>query len=86
MNLYNGKYYECDEKSRVSGKIHDLLDAVMAELGCTNDAQLARVLGLKPPEISKLRHRTVPLSAAKLARIAEGTGWSIYEIREILGA
>jgi antitoxin HigA-1 len=86
MNLYNGKYYECNEASRVSGKINELLDAMQIKLNCTNDAQLARVLGFARPEISKLRHRVVPLSAAKLARIAEATGWSIYTIREILGA
>lgn len=85
QQLFNGKYYKADEASCASAKIHTLLKEVQLELGCKNDAQLARVLGLNAPDISKMRNRKNPLSCHKMIRISEATGWSIYKIREILG-
>jgi hypothetical protein len=86
QQLYNGEFYKCTEEKRVSAKINELLNSVQMKLHCGNDAQLARALNFAPPEISKLRHRVIPLSAAKLARISEATGWSVYQIRDILKA
>ena len=86
MNLYNGKFYETDEACLASARIGTLLKTLQEELGCKNDAQLSKVLGITPGQISKLRHRVQPLSHLKMVRIAEATGWSIYKIREILGA
>ncbi len=85
QQLYNGKYYDCNEASRASAKIHTLLKELQLELGCKNDSQLAVKLKLNKPDISKLRNRKYPLSHLKMVRMAEATGWSIYKIREILG-
>lgn len=86
QQLYNGKFYETDDACLAAAKIGTLLKQVQVELNLKNDAELSRVLKITPGQISKLRHRVQPLSHLKMVRISEATGWSIYKIREILGA
>lgn len=62
-----------------------LLDKMIDRLDLKNDAALSRVLQLAPPVISKLRHGRLPFGAAHQIRAHEVTGWSIAEIKEILG-
>lgn len=62
-----------------------LLDRVRETLHLTNDAALARTLHVRPPVLSKIRHRRTPVSASLLIRIHEETNLSIAELRELLG-
>lgn len=62
-----------------------LLDGLIVHLELKNDAALARVLELAPPMISKLRHFTLPVSAAVLVRMHEVSGLSIRDLRLLMG-
>lgn len=62
-----------------------LLDSVRDALQLTNDAALARTLQVRPPVLSKIRHRRTPVSASLLIRIHEETNFSIAKLRELLG-
>jgi hypothetical protein len=62
-----------------------LLDGLIIHLGLKNDAALARALELAPPMISKLRHFTLPVSAAVLLRMHEVSGLSIFDLRLLMG-
>ena len=60
-----------------------LLDALIQKLGLKNDAALSRALEVRPPVISKIRHRTLPVGASLLIRMHEVTDLSIRELREL---
>lgn len=62
-----------------------LLDALVEHLGLKNDAALSRVLQMSPPWISKLRSKTLPVSAAVLVRMHDVTGLSIRDLRALMG-
>ena len=62
-----------------------ILDKMIDRLDLKNDAALSRVLKLAPPIVSKLRHGRLPFGAAHQIRAHEVTGWSIAEIKAILG-
>jgi len=62
-----------------------LLDAMEARLMLSSDAQLARLLELQPPLISKIRHRHLPVGAAFLIRLHEASGMTIADMRTLLG-
>ena len=62
-----------------------LLDALIQKLGLKNDATLSRALEVRPPVISKIRHRTLPVGASLLIRMHEVTDLSIRELRELMG-
>jgi len=62
-----------------------LLDALIQKLGLKNDAALSRALEVRPPVISKIRHRTLPVGASLLIRMHEVTDLSIRELRELMG-
>lgn len=66
------------------GNVNRLLDFVIDKLELRNDAALARLLGVPPPVISKLRHNTLPLGATIMLRIHEETGLKIRELRSYL--
>lgn len=66
------------------GDPNRLLDFVIDILGLRNDAALARALGVPPPVISKLRHRTLPLGATIMLRIHEETEVKIRELKSYL--
>jgi hypothetical protein len=63
----------------------DLLDAVQERLLLNNDAQLARLLDVQPPLISKIRNRHLPVGAAFLIRLHEASGLSIVDMRRLMG-
>lgn len=63
----------------------DLLDFLCTYLGVKNDAALARRLLVSAPIISKIRHNTLPVSAALLIRMHEVSGLSIYHLRACMG-
>ena len=61
-----------------------LLDALIQKLNLKNDAALSRALEVRPPVISKIRHRTLPVGASLLIRMHEVTDLSIRELRSVL--
>lgn len=62
-----------------------LLDTMHERLQLKNDAALARLLQLPPPVISKLRLRQASITAAILIRMHDITGWSISDMRSLMG-
>lgn len=62
-----------------------LLDGLIMHMGLKNDAALARALEIAPPLISKVRHRTLPVSAAVLIRMHDVSGLSIRDLRSLMG-
>jgi transcriptional regulator with XRE-family HTH domain len=62
-----------------------LLAAVSEHLNVKNDLQLARMLGISPPIISKIRHRKMVVGPSLLIRMHEITNLSIKELRALMG-
>lgn len=62
-----------------------LLDAVMARLGLKNDAALALVLEVSKPVLSKVRNRRCRISDPLLIRMHEEAGFSIKELKTLMG-
>ena len=62
-----------------------LLDALIQKLNLKNDAALSRALEVRPPVISKIRHRTLPVGASLLIRMHEVSDLSIAELRQLMG-
>lgn len=62
-----------------------LIDRLIEELRCKNDAGLCRKLYLPPPVISKLRRNRLPMSDTILVRMYDCTGISIDTLREWCG-
>lgn len=62
-----------------------LFDAIIKQLNLRNDAALSRLLNVAPPVISKIRHRKLTVGASLLIRMNEITGWSIKELRALMG-
>lgn len=58
---------------------------MIAKLGVTSDAALARALDVAPPTISKIRNRRAPISDGLLIRMHEETGLTIKELKAALG-
>ncbi len=65
--------------------VNDLLDHLIEQHKLKNDAALSRFLEVKPPVISKLRHRKMALGATLMVRIHEVTGMSIRDIKAAAG-
>lgn len=63
-----------------------LLEEVSEKLGAKNDAKLSVLLELNPPQISKIRTKSLAISPFILLRMAEATGWTIAHLRSILRA
>lgn len=64
---------------------NNLLDGLHANLRLKNDAQLARMLEVGPPVISKIRHRRLSVGGALLIRMHEVTGLKIDDLRSMMG-
>lgn len=62
-----------------------LLDAVIARLGLKNDLALSKHLEISSPTISKIRNGRCPVTAAVLIILHEATGFSIKELRFLMG-
>lgn len=63
----------------------DLLDVLIEFLGLKNDAALGRELQVSAPILSKIRHGSLPVSAAILIRMHEVSRLSIHELRACMG-
>lgn len=64
---------------------NQLLDSLLEHLRLKNDAALSRALEVAPPVISKIRHRRLPVSASMLIRMHEVTGFTIRDLRFLMG-
>lgn len=62
-----------------------LLDVLLENHRLKNDAALARMLGVAPPVISKIRHRRLPVGASLLIRMHEVSGLNITDLRFLMG-
>ena len=62
-----------------------LLDALIFHLRLKNDSALARLLGVRPQRVSKIRRRANPVSAALLIRMSEISSFDVRELRQLLG-
>lgn len=63
---------------------HPLFDKVNDKMKYKYDSQLARMLGVKQPIISKIRHGKAPVSAAIMITIHKKVGLSILEIERLI--
>ena len=62
-----------------------LLNMLLRKLDLKNDAALGIELEIRPPLLSKIRNRRVPISAAVLIRMHEVSGLTIGELRALMG-
>jgi hypothetical protein len=61
------------------------IDTVLNEHGIKNDAQLALLLEVSPPVISKIRNGWMPLGPSLLISLHEATGRDIRSMKRALG-
>ena len=61
------------------------LDALEKRFGIKNDAAMALTLGLKAPQISKVRHKRLPVTHMFLMRVHEAFDLPVRELRTMLG-
>lgn len=62
-----------------------LLDSLIEKLSLKGDAGLSRALEVPPPDILKIRHKRLPVSASLLVRMHELSDLSINELRALMG-
>ena len=62
-----------------------MLAHVKEQLGAKNDKELADMLGVARPTLSKLRHRKISVGAALLLAIHDTSGLSIKELKRLMG-
>lgn len=79
--------HECFEKSSHLTLYNPalLLDALLRKLELSTDKELARVIGVTPSMISKIRTHSAPVSPGILIRINELTNVAIADIKAIIG-
>lgn len=63
---------------------HGFLDALCQKLGLRSDQQLAIILGVRPPTISKVRNGKHAVSSRLLLRIHQSTGLPLAELRALI--
>ena len=63
---------------------HKLFDFLKSEYEIKSDRQLGIALGLSAPVMSKIRSKTIVLSADVMILIHEKTGMSIADIKEFI--
>lgn len=63
---------------------HLLLDFLKKEYELKSDRALCKALGVTPPAISKIRHRTNRISAEIIILIHKKTGMSIEDIEDLI--
>lgn len=62
-----------------------LFDAMRERLDLRYDAELARLIGLTTPFLSKMRSGTIPVGATTLIRLHEASGLSTRTLRALMG-
>jgi len=71
----------CSPFSENSDKV---LDMLLEQYGLKYDSALARMLGVAPSIVSKLRNRKLPIGPALLLRILEITNSTLSELQQRL--
>ena len=61
-----------------------LLDTIMAKMSLRTDSALARVLGVEPCVISKVRNDRMPIGASLLITMHDVTGMTTGDMREMM--
>lgn len=69
---------------RATSEDHPLLDYLRKYARVKNDAALARLLGVKPPMLSKMRHRTLSVTPAFILRVHEEFDIPVAQIRKVM--
>lgn len=62
-----------------------LLDVIKERYQVKTDSGLAELLNMTSPQISRIRHCGVPLSASAMIKIHEITGFSIAQLKTLCG-
>lgn len=62
---------------------HALLDEIRKHFKLASDAELAKLIGLTPPLVSRIRSKGNTVSAETILRIHEVTGWPVAKIRAL---
>jgi plasmid maintenance system antidote protein VapI len=62
-----------------------LLDVIKLRFGFQTDTELAKLLHMTSPQISRIRSNALPLSGNALIRIHEVSGLSIFELKKLCG-
>jgi hypothetical protein len=65
-------------------KSHKLLDTIIREYKLKNDRHLARVLGVSPSSICKIRNGYLTAGPEYVLRVHDCTGWDIKLIKGLL--
>ena len=63
---------------------HRLLDTLITELRARNDAHLAVKLGWPQAYVSKIRNNKMGVTAERILKIHDATGWEISRIKGLL--
>jgi plasmid maintenance system antidote protein VapI len=63
---------------------HRLLDTLITELRARNDAHLAVKLGWPQAYISKIRNGKMSVTAERILKIHDATGWEIKRIKGLI--
>ena len=74
--------------AEIDGKIFDpgkLLDAIKTRYGMNTDRELAKLLDMTSPQISRIRKRETPLSSSAIIKIHEVSGLPIASLKSICG-
>lgn len=62
-----------------------LLDIIKEQFRLQTDSELAQLLNMTSPQISRIRHCGVPLSASALIKIHEISGLPIERLKKLCG-
>ncbi len=63
--------------------LHPLLDELIAKEGMRNDANIGRVFGIAPPQLSRIRHGHIEVSDTFRVAIMRRFKWSLKRIDEL---
>jgi hypothetical protein len=63
---------------------HALIDYLLAHTGLRYDAHLAKLLQIRPPALSKMRHRALTVTPAFILNVHERLGIPVAEIRKVM--
>jgi len=62
-----------------------LFEKVAECLGAGTDAELARVLNCAQAQLSRMRKRKDPISAAMMVKVMDRTDWTVKQVRALAG-
>ena len=63
--------------------MNHLIDHILSQYSVKNDAALAKLIGVHPPTISKMRHGRMPLTPAFILKVHETFDMPVKEIKRI---